>query len=344
MIELYFPDFQKHMLVLKGLTKGSVASYIDVLREFDRWLDDNAYEPPVTLLTREIIEYYLEHCFYQGNSNGTRLTKLTALGQFFKFLQYKRIMPENICDGIPRPKQPKKFVQRFTKDETLRIFRAINIAKEKGLRDVCIVILAVFGGLRNAEICGLTLNDLVDERNQITLHVAASEHADRAASKFGKERSVWLWAAPSVFLRAYLTIRLNQGAKGSDPFLVTYKNGGRATKNRITKDAVDDLVKVLAKRAGVRKATKRCHMFRASHIHDLRHIKGFDAAAIAKRVGHSSIATTDRYMPDRDRIHRVYNSLHEYWIEFPKLWTPKEESKNADSNINPDGGAVDAKN
>lgn len=335
MIESYFPDFEKHMLILKGLTKSSVAAYVETLKEFDRWLEGNAYEPPVTLLTREIVEYYLEHCFYQGNSNGTRLTKLTALGQFFRFLQYKRIMPENICDGIPRPKQPKKFVQRFTKEETLRMFRAIDITTEKGQRDVCIIALGVFAGLRNDEVCSITLNDLADERNQITLNVEG---------KGNKQRSVWLWASPSVFLRMYMTVRLNQGAKGTDPLLVTYKNGGKATRNRLTHDAVDDLVKVLAKRAGIRKAVKRFHMFRASHIHDLRHVKGFDAAAIAKRVGHSSIATTDRYMPDRDRIHRVYNSLHEYWIEFPKLWNPKEEAKHADSNINHDGGAVDAKN
>lgn len=334
MIEQYINEFvSRYLLVLKGLNKASTDRYRFVLVEFDAWLKGNAYEGDATVITREMVEEYLKHCFYRNNSNATRLTKLTALSQFFRYLAYARVIPADFTKEIPRPRLSKKCVQRFTKDEILRMFRCIDVQQEKGLRDACIMIFGAFAGLRNTEMRTITLSDLADEGKHMTLHVRG---------RFGKERSVWLWAAPSVFIRAYLAVRLQQGAKGDTPLLTTYRRGNRLTGRGMGITAIDDVIKLLADAAGVRKARKHPHMLRASHIHDLRHVKGFDPAAIAKRVGHSNIATTDRYMPDRERIHRIYNSLHEYWIEFPKLWN-KAEGGRTDVHIN-HGGTDDAKN
>ena len=50
----------------------------------------------VTLVTRQDIEAYLEHCFYRGNVNQTRFTKLIALQKYFRYLVYDGVIKEDI--------------------------------------------------------------------------------------------------------------------------------------------------------------------------------------------------------------------------------------------------------
>ena len=72
--------------------------------------------------TRQDVEAYLEHCFFIGNKNQTRLTKLIALRKFFRYLVYDNIVPEDITARIPRPKVRKGLVQKFTQAEILSLF------------------------------------------------------------------------------------------------------------------------------------------------------------------------------------------------------------------------------
>ena len=67
------------------------------------------------------------------------------------------------------------------------------------------------------------------------------------------------------------------------------------------------------------------HMFRASHAVDLRQIQGYDTPAIAERLGHANIQTTDRYISTRGRIHHTYPSLSVYWKDFATLWERRND-------------------
>jgi integrase/recombinase XerD len=279
------------------------------------WLQEAGRHTDLNALTRKDVEDYLEHCFYRGNTNETRLTKLVALGRFFRYLVYEGKINTDVTAQVPRPKLKRKFVQKFTKQEVLRFFTAIDITREKGLRDACIMLLAVFGGLRAGEIAGLTLQDLIDEGSgSLDIHLVG---------KFGSERQIYLWKAPSDLLRRWFAVRLSQGARAAAPLFTSYRRGCHHRGNRLTIVSLDTLVKTYARLAGVQKPKISMHMFRATHASDLRSIEGYDTPAIAERLGHRSIATTDRYFPTRGRIHKTYASLAAYWREFTTLW--KEE-------------------
>lgn len=315
----HLDGFGRHMRILEDLKQSSVDAYVGKIREFHAWLEENGRLMDPVALIREDVEDYLQWCFYRGNKNITRFTKLTALTKFFRYLIYKGIIDRDITERIPRPKTRKKFVQMFNKDEVLRFFKQIDITREKGIRDAVILILAAFCGLRVSEIINITLNDIVDDTKNLDVNVIGS--------KFDESRQVYLWKAPAMFIRQYFTLRLGHGAKSNDPLLVSYTRGGRSKGRKLTHSSVDVLIKNLAKKASIRKPEIHIHMFRATHINDLRHIKGYDLPAIAERVGHKDISTTDRYIPRRERIHRQYNSLHEYWIDFIKIWTKEEEDE-----------------
>ncbi len=310
-----FEQWERHMLVLRGLSDKTVQAYQTKVREFLKWRD---LKDPSELddVIRIDIEKFLEYLFYErGNVNQVRLTKLGAISTFWRFLLYEGIVTFDVTSGIPKPKVHRKFIQAFTKEERLRIFRQVDIWSEKGLRDTCILIVFCFCGLRVGEVCSLRINDIVDSGEHIDIQIPED------IGKQGSSRVVDLWKAPSAFLRQWIGIRLSHGASGKDRVFVTYRKGDFVVGNPLTEKDVDRLIKRLVEKANIRKARAYSHMFRASHGGDLRYIDGFDIAAIAERLGHKNISTTDRYLPQRGRISRKYRSLREYWLEWERLWS-----------------------
>lgn len=330
----HLAGFARYLQVLEGLSPKSVEVYCSKVKEFFTWLDGsgNAKSKSVEDITRQDIEQYLEWCFYRGNSNQTRHTKLTALGKFFRFMRYEKTIPEDITSEIPKPKIFTRRMQTFTKEEILNFFRAIDITAEKGIRDCCIFILAAFCGLRISEIYKLQLGDIIDDGK--TLDIALPEDI----CKKHTSRTIYVWKAPAMFIRQYVLIRLSHGAKIFHPFLITYKNK-KPSQKRMDAGAIDHVIKTYAVKAGIRKMKITCHMFRATHANDLQHIKGYTLPAIQERMGWKDLSTAGRYLIRRERVHKIYNSLHEYWIEFTKIW---KGDKDADRNLVEIGGnAID---
>ena len=313
----HLPGFQRSLRALQGLVESTVNAYSRQVMEMNAWLIGKGYSTdPAELATagREHIEEYLEYCFYQGNKNVTRRTKLTAISKFFRYLQYKGVISTDITSNIPRPKVRKKFMITFTREEVLRIFGQIDITKEKGVRDVCIVVLAVFCGLRMNEIVTLDLDAISDDGKGLSILIKGKHYAGEIS------RSVDLWKAPAWFIQQYFLIRLSHGARSSDPFLVSY-NHSTPKGRRLTQAAIDRMIKNLATRAGIRKPEIHAHMFRATHANDLQHVRGYILPAIMERMGWKDLSTAGRYLVRRERIHRIYDSLHQYWLDFGKIWT-----------------------
>jgi integrase len=67
------------------------------------------------------------------------------------------------------------------------------------------------------------------------------------------------------------------------------------------------------------------HMFRATHADNLLSVKGYHIRAIASRLGHASIATTDRYLSNQHRISKTYPSLAARYRWYEKVWEPKTQ-------------------
>lgn len=320
-----FSGFVRHLKILQALSDKSITSYLAKVEEFIAWHCEKlqgAFILPDDLptITHRGVEAYLEWCFYRGNGNQTRFTKLIALQKYWRYLVYEGIVKEDIIAMIPRPKIHRTFVQKFTKEDVLGFFRAVDVVTEKGIRDVVIIILAAFCGLRVSEIINLNLNDIIDDGKSLDINVIDSKH--------NSNRVVYLWKAPSLFVRKWLSVRLSQGAKAGDPFLVSYCKGGSVREGapRLTSAAIDQhVVKKYADLAAIRKVRVHPHMFRATHISDLRSIRGYDGPAISQRVGHKHISSTQPYLPSRDRIQHEYRSLAEYWHEFPTLWTKQSD-------------------
>lgn len=322
----YLTGFERHLSVLQALSGKSIRSYLAKVDAFFVWYDEKKIGGEAVLqVTRKDIEAFMEYCYFKGNGNQTRFTKLIALKKYFRYLVYEGVMKDDITSLIPSPKLSRKFVQKFSKEDVLAFFRAVNVVTEKGIRDVVILILAAFCGLRVSEIINLNLNDIIDDGKSLDVNVIDSKH--------NSNRVVYLWKAPSLFVRQWFSIRLSQNAKSGDPFLISYRRGDkvRTSYRRLTSVSVNKLVKKYAAMANIRKPRIHAHMFRATHASDLRSIDGYDIPAIAERLGHKHISSTDRYFPSRGRIHRKYRSLAAYWQEFTNLWKNQSATEDAEN-------------
>jgi integrase/recombinase XerD len=317
MLEPYFEKFNRHMLVLRGLSPKTIISYVAEIKKFYGWKQNKQGSSSIAF-TREDVEAYIEHCYFAGNGNLTRNTKLTAIKKFNRFLIYERYLSEDVTIEIPRSKTARGFPHTFSKGEILRLFSVIDIRMEKGLRDAVIFITAAFLGLRIGEIVKLNVGDVI-EMEGATSGGLAFQVLD---SKFKSSRMVHLWKVPSMLVKQLLILRSSQGAQIADPLIVTYTNHGRVTGNRISKDTITYTLKAYARKAGIKKTVIRMHMFRASHATALRSIANYDLPSIASRLGHKSIATTaDKYFSSWERVRTRYPSLAVYWKEFNKLFS-----------------------
>ncbi len=311
----------EHMLILRGMSRKSVAAYTQYLLEFINWYESFAgpgqgRKIVFKKVTRPDIERYMEHLFYNvGNSNSTRKTKLITIRSFWRWLQYEGFVEEDVTYGIPTPIVRIKLIQSFTRREILRIFRQVDIYSAKGMRDNALLILLAFAGLRVGELCGLRIGDLADDGEYINVHIPED------LGKKGSSRVVELWKAPSVFVRQWVAMRVSTGATTGSAVFVSFRRGDKPTGRPLVPRSVDRIVKTHAEAAQVRKPAVTSHMFRATHASDLRAIKGYDIAAIAERLGHRNISTTDRYLPQRGRLKKEYRSLREYWREWEQIWT-----------------------
>lgn len=329
----HLPGWERHIRILQGLSETSVKIYRSKVIDFIAWMAVKGKNDPA-VIERTDIEEYLEHCFYRGNSNPTRLTKLVAIRKFIRYLVYEKVLREDITSQIPSPRLPKHFIPTFTKPEVLRLFAAVDIRTEKGIRDAVILMLAVFAGLRLAEICKLKIADISEDGKNVDLNIIKSKHS--------KGRVIYLWRVPSLIVQQWISIRISQGARYSDPLLVAYYKGKRAAGHRaLSASGVSDVFKRYVGLAGIRKPSVHLHMLRATHAEDLRHVQGYDTPAIAERLGHKNISTTDRYLPRRGRVHRIYPSLASYWKEFTTVWNERRSDGTGSQFVNDDHGGED---
>jgi len=304
-------DFNKHLLVARGLAPSSAKAYCRHVTEFFSWRAGNAIDGPVT---RRDIESYLNWCFTRGNGNTTRTTKTVALQNYFRFLVYSDIQSDDPTAALPRTRTTKSFMLTFSTAEILRMFAQCDITTEKGTRDASFLILGAFAGFRVSEITGFRIEQLQDDGKEITLVIPRT--------KRGAGRSVYLWKAPGMIIRELLIQRIAAGARTGDPILVGFYRGDKPRGNhRLSSKALDTLIKTLCRKAGIRKPAVRCHMLRATHANDLQHVRGYTLPSIMERLGWVNLETAARYLVHRERIHKEHKSLHEYWMDFGRVWT-----------------------
>lgn len=181
------------------------------------------------------------------------------------------------------PRSPANAGRRYpaevlTPDEVHRLMRAPSNRAPTGVRNRALIVVLYRAGLRIAEALALMPKDIDHEAGSIrVLH-----------GKGDKARTVGMDPEAFALLERWTDTRTARGINGRAPIFCTLKGG--ALKSAY----VRALLPRLARKAGIAKRV---------HAHGLRHTmaaemraEGQDIGVISKALGHSSIATTAKYL------------------------------------------------
>jgi integrase len=189
-----------------------------------------------------------------------------------------------------RGQRPANFGQTYpaevlTADEVLQLLSACSNRGPSGIRNRALIIVLWRGGLRIAEALALYPRD-VDAAGGV-IHV---RHG-----KGDKSRRIGVDPQAMAVLQVWLERRRRLGVDGRAPVFCTISRDALGGPGRpLHASYARNMVKQAGRRAGI---DKRCHP------HGLRHTHAFELAnegtplhLIQAQLGHTSLATTDRYV------------------------------------------------
>lgn len=152
-----------------------------------------------------------------------------------------------------------------------------NDPRPAGARDGAIIALMYAGGLRREEVIKLDLEDYTPQEGRLIV-----------IGKRNKQRTVYLVNGAARAMADWLAVRGDQPG----PLFLAINKGGQLGAERMTTQAIYNMLARRADLAGVRKFSP--HDLRRTFVSDLLDA-GADIATVAKMAGHSSVTTTARY-------------------------------------------------
>jgi integrase/recombinase XerD len=249
-------------LVLKSYSASTIKTYINEVGVFLRTVGYH----PADKFSIERIKDYLQYCSEKlGLTENTLHSRMNAL----KFYYEQVLKREKFFCDIPRPKKANQLPKVLSKEEIIRLLKAIENIKHKTM-----IMLGYACGLRVSEITGLETKDLDEDRRLLLIRKAKGK----------KDRIVSISPVMLVMLRQY---RLKYTP---EKYLFEGQYKGTAYSSR----SLQIIIESAKNKANINK-TGSMHMLRhsfATHLLD----KGTDVVFIQRLLGHNDLKTTLRYL------------------------------------------------
>jgi len=232
----------------------------------------------------DMLRAYMMVLSKAGHAPSTAARRLSALRQFFRFLQAEGVRADDPTRRIDRPRQQRPLPRFLDEAEVDALLTAATaVAGPEGLRLVALVEVLYATGLRVSELVGLPLRALArDGRSALV------------KGKGSKERLVPLGEPAADAVTAYLPVRLRFAGKGKAAAVSPWLFPSRSAAGHLTRARFGQLLKDLALAAGLDPKRVSPHVLRhsfASHL--LAH--GADLRALQSMLGHADISTTQIY-------------------------------------------------
>lgn len=222
-----------------------------------------------------------------GKSDASLNRYYMSVRSFSRFLRKIKAIVVDFTEDIPAPRMRTKAPKVPTVEQVQRLMQQPDIAEEFGMRDKAILELLYSSGLRASELCALKFEDV--QNNQVLV----------SCGKRNKTRTVPMTKSAKECIDNYV-----QQYRGQEegPLFFTMMS------KSMTRQDLTRMVGRYAKKAGITKLTT--HSLRhacATHLLD----RGADLRLIQEVLGHSSIASTQRYTHlSSNKIQEMFHAFH----------------------------------
>lgn len=248
----------------------TVRAYKADLEQFFGYLSGTGVKRISTLKPKHIVDY-LGDRKRAGKSDASVNRYYMSIRAYCRYLRKSKAVAVDLTEDITAPKMIQKAPRIPSIQEVTRILSAPDLTTESGSRDKAILELLYSSGLRASELCDLQLEDF--RSNCIVVR----------CGKRGKTRTVPITQEAEAAITGY--IEQHRGRSGGHLFLTVMGK-------KLRRQLLGNIVMQYAHKADVDEVTP--HTLRhacATHLLDA----GADLRLIQEVLGHSSIASTQRY-------------------------------------------------
>lgn len=290
--------FLAHIAFQKNYSEATVRSYGTDLEEFEIFL--RRKEKSLGLLEtvrKKDVQEFLAALYRQKMHKTSMARKLSCLRSFFRFMLKKKYIAENPMLGISNPKQEIHHPTMLNVDQVTGMLDEKNPNEEDIFyyRDNALLELLYGSGLRISEALGINLQEIKADSDTV-----------KVFGKGSKERIVPLSDTCKKALQAWLEKRILLTVERGEKALFVGKRGKRLNRREANR-----IIELCRKKAGVETRVS---------AHDLRHSfathlleGGADLRSVQELLGHSKIATTERYTHlDMDALTKIYDKSHPF--------------------------------
>ena len=285
-------DFLAYLEVERRCSDHTVAAYGRDVRDLQRFVCELRGEGAGP----EVVDVLLLRR-YLGKLSASLQTasiarKVAAIRAYYRYLERRRVIGKNPAAALQSPRVRRKLPRVLNADLAAEVVTAPPGDGPQRARDLAVLEVLYGCGLRVSEVCSLDLGNV---------DLAAAEA--RVVGKGRKERRVPLGAKAVAALSGYLAVRDQLVTEPSACLFLS------ARGKRLSARAVQRMVKH-AGLFGAGRADLHPHASRhtcATHMLE----GGADLRAIQELLGHTSLATTQRYTHvSMDQILRAYDGAH----------------------------------
>ena len=283
-------------------SRNTQMAYARDLKDFLGWLKTK--ESGLLTVNQTGIEDYLIDLDASGLARSTRVRRLSAIRQFYRFAFESGWRRDNPAIRIKGPAPERRLPGTLSEDEVERLLVA---ARETGrlndrLRNACLMEVLYATGSRVSELVSLPVTAVRGNPKLLLMR-----------GKGGKERILPLSEPARLALSAWLERRdaLEEVARkdrGVPPSRYLFPSRGKS--GHLTRHRFYQLIKELAVAAGISPSRVTPHTLRHAFATHLL-ARGADLRAIQTLLGHSDIATTEIYTHVvEDRVKKLVLEHH----------------------------------
>lgn len=304
MLEL-IQDFLEYIELERNLSPHTLRAYRGDLDRFVAFLACDYFNvSPEKLQPADVdaatIRAFLAAMSRQKLKKQSQARALSAVKSLFRFACLQGILTASPASGVRTPKQEKTLPRHLRPGEIERLIEAPSGDDPADRRDRALLELLYATGLRVGELVSLNWPDVDLEARVL-----------RVLGKGGKERMVPFGAPAAAALKAWLQVwdsersRRPGGSDPREPEPIFLTRRGRRLSDRSVRRIIDQHSAAAGVPPGVHPHTLR-HTF-ATHLLE----EGADLRTIQELLGHSSLATTQRYTHvEIERMLRIYRQSH----------------------------------
>src|ERR671915_1198047 len=255
----------------KNRSQATIRAYHTDLRQFLTFLHETnvLIETPQDVQKIDILEYF-SHLAKKALSGVARARKMSAIREYFRFLEGLGHIPKSPTIGVETPKRERNTRQFLRSDEYTRM---LSLAGANP-RDYAILQVFLQTGIRVSELAHLTLADIDFTKPAITVR-----------GKGNTEREIALENRGVQACKNYLAVRPECL---SDILFLNYKG------EPISERGIRKLVVKYRKNAGITKKAS-CHTLRHTFA-TYKAEKGVSPFQLQQWLGHANLNTTQIYV------------------------------------------------